>query len=275
MVDDTGHVVVFDPTKKQISLYANNLGTEQDIADSGEFNTLGHSPGISRNGAVIGFYGDINSAGATHWGTTTGPGIFVSIDLGGGSRNIIRIVGDQSNAELGYDVTGNKITFLPTGFNPNARVGVTDLDLGAAGIASDSLVVDFFGTPSGASRDNPAYPGHPLFFSNQQGLWTVRVDVENQLESPLAIVIHPRAAIRVAQIGDVIGGLTISQISVFDPIANAGADPAGNLRTMRRGDHYVTFWAADAAGNQMILRGSHLDSDQDGLLDPGRPTVLI
>ena len=267
MMDDAGEIVIYDSTKKQISLYSNNLATVKDIADSTDFTSLGQSPGISRNGSVIAFFGNINATGATHWKTTAGPGIFVSANLGGGAQQILRIAGNQTLPELGYDATGNKITFSSTGFNSSLRVGVADLDLGAAGIANDSFVVSFMGTPTAASRDNPAYPGHPLFFSNQQGLWTTRVDVENQLQSPFGIVFHPRGAIRVAQIGDAVQGLTISQISIFDPIALAGADDTGTLRTIRRGDHYVAFWVADASNNQMILRGSHLDSDQDGLLD--------
>jgi len=271
MMDDAGEIVIYDSTKKQISLYSNNLASVTDIADAtnltSDFTSLGQSPGISRNGSVIAFFGNINKTGAGKWKTTAGPGIFVSASLGAGARQILRIAGNQTLPELGYDATGNKITFSSAGFNSSLRVGVADLDLGAAGIANDSFIVSFIGTPTAASRDNPAYPGHPLFFSDQQGIWTTRVDVENELNSPFGIVFHPRGAIRVAQIGDLVQGLTISQISVFDPIALAGADDAGALRTMRRGDHYVAFWAADTSNNQMILRGSHLDSDQDGLLD--------
>lgn len=267
MMDDLGEIVVYDSTKSQISFYSNNLATVTDIADSTEFTALGQSPGISRNGSVIAFYGNINAAGATHWNTTAGPGVFVSVNLGGGAQKILRIAGNQTLPELGYDTAGNKITFSSTGFNPNQRVGVADLDLGVPGITNDSFIVSFIGTPTAASRDNPDYPGHPLLFSSQQGFWTTRVDVENQLQSPNAIVFHARGAIRVAQIGDLVQGLTINQISVFDSIALAGADDAGTLRTMRRGDHYVSFWVADASNNQMILRGAHLDSDQDGLLD--------
>ena len=75
------------------------------------------------------------------------------------------------------------------------------------------------------------------------------------------------------QIGDHIGPDTITGIGVYDPIANAAYDESGAIRTMRRGDHRVAFWASTAAG-QMIVRGNHLDSDQDGLLDHWESTGI-
>src|ERR1035438_3088742 len=42
---------------------------------------------------------------------------------------------------------------------------------------------------------------------------------------------------------------------------------------MRRGDHRVAFWASTAAG-QIVVRGNHLDSDQDGLLDHWETTGI-
>src|ERR1019366_5012054 len=75
------------------------------------------------------------------------------------------------------------------------------------------------------------------------------------------------------QIGDKIGGDTITGLSVYDPIAPAAYDESGNIRTMRRGDHRITFWASTNNG-QVILRGNHLDSDQDGLLDHWETTGI-
>jgi hypothetical protein len=79
-------------------------------------------------------------------------------------------------------------------------------------------------------------------------------------------VYHPTAPTGVAQIGDVIGGRTITGLYVFDQLAAATTDAAGNARAERRGDHRVAFWANTDAGN-MVVRASHLDSDEDGLLD--------
>ncbi|MEO8739000.1 MAG: PASTA domain-containing protein [Casimicrobiaceae bacterium] len=78
--------------------------------------------------------------------------------------------------------------------------------------------------------------------------------------------------IPVVQIGDTIksstGLHTVSAISVHDPLAQANYDGALVARTARLGDHRVVYYAqVDAGAKQLIVRGDHLDSDQDGLLD--------
>jgi hypothetical protein len=166
---------------------------------------------------------------------------------------------------LGFDALGNPITL--TSYGSDSRVGVANVDFGAAGIDDDSFVVSFIGTPSSASRDNPMLaPGTPLLFSAQQGLWTIRVDVQHQLTGALSRVYHPFTPIPAIQVGDHLGSDTVTGIGVYDPIANAAHDESGNIRTMRRGDHRVAFWASTSTG-QIIVRANHLDSDQDGLLD--------
>ena len=188
-------------------------------------------------------------------------------------------------AELGYDAAGKAIYFGLNGFSPNAdsRIGVINVDFGASGIDADTFVISFMGTPSSASRDNPCTedglcstplpPKTPLLFSGQLGLWTVRVDVEHvPINGGSAqLTYHSYGVIPVAQIGDHIGDLltghTLTGIGVFDPIAAAAKTDLGAVRTQRRGDHRMAFWASGSAGEQLIIRGSHLDSDQDGLLD--------
>jgi hypothetical protein len=99
MVADNGRVILraggnsTDP----IRLYEYNLSLPVDIAtvSPNTFASLGQSPGISDDGAVIVFYGDLTTAGATALQTTPGPGIFASIDIGGGTRRTIRIAGRQ------------------------------------------------------------------------------------------------------------------------------------------------------------------------------------
>jgi hypothetical protein len=188
-------------------------------------------------------------------------------------------------AELGYDASANPLYFAApgglNGFSPSAdsRIGIVNVDFGAPGIDNNTFVISFLGKPSGASRDNPCATaglcstvlpaGTPLLFSAQQGLWTVRVDVEhvpiNSSIPPLAY--HTYGVIPVAQVGDRLGTHTLATISVFDPIAAAAQTDAGVVRTQRRGDHRVAFWALGSSNEQLIVRGSHLDSDQDGLLD--------
>jgi hypothetical protein len=50
-------------------------------------------------------------------------------------------------------------------------------------------------------------------------------------------------------------------------LLDAARDENGSIRTMRRRDHRVAFWASTATGGDIIIRANHPDSDQDGLLD--------
>jgi len=294
MLDDNGNVLLYQLTTEpaggfQVMLYPKGLGTPTVIADYNNFSSIDTAPGISHDGMVIAFEGNLNAGGAAAYTTTTGPGIFAATNQGGGVWAITRVTGlqvpkstaagnqgglcvfgqaCQPAGELGYDASGNAIYFNPSGYGVGTRVGVMNLGLGAAGIANDTFVISFVGTPTEASRPNPVLNnGTPLFFSAQQGLWTIRVDVENQLSPPKAMVYHPRSAIKVVQINDKISGNVVNAIGPYDDIANAARDESGNIRTMRRGDHRVAFWASTASGTQFIARANHLDSDQDGLLD--------
>jgi uncharacterized repeat protein (TIGR01451 family) len=269
MVGDNGRVVVragglaTDP----ILLYQYNLTSPTSIASTvAGFTALGQSPGISDDGEVVAFYG-------VETGVTT-PGIFVSLDVGGGTRQFFRIAGGRQierpfsggnndgvcdsgetcdPGELGFTAAGTAISF--NSFDADSRIAVAHQAFPPAGIENDTLVVSFIGTPSSASSA-------PQYFSNQRGLWTIRVDIKNES----GIKVKPAMAIPVVQINDTIGTRTISNISVYDQVANALTDDSGNARTQQRGDHKVAFWAATSSGN-IIVRGSHLDSDQDGLPD--------
>ncbi|HEY1758522.1 MAG TPA: Ig-like domain-containing protein [Bryobacteraceae bacterium] len=277
------------------------------IADtaSSAWLSLDNDPGISKDGHIIVFQGTVSASQGLIIGTTPGPGIFAAIDTGTGFANAtyVRITGamvedvpadlaagnkNQSGycnptlletlkeickpaAELGFDASGTAITF--SSYGADSRVGVMDVDFGAAGIANDSFVVSFLATPSESSRANPALPTFPLLFSSALGLWTIRVDVQNQLDSPFAMVFHPFTPIPVVQVGDTLGSDIITGLSVYDPIAPAGYDETLAVRTMRRGDHRVAFWASTASG-QVIVRANHLDSDQDGLLDHWETTGI-
>ncbi len=96
------------------------------------------------------------------------------------------------------------------------------------------------------------------------------MDVEKQLKFPNLLAYHTTGPLRVAQVGDVMGNVTSGQqiidLNIHDGLARAGRDNLGIVRTERRGDHQVAFWAATAA-QEMVMRGVHIDSDLDGLLD--------
>ncbi len=307
MIADNGNVVIEvggsgGQSNSQILVYPSGLGSPFVIADTNtNWTSLDTLPGISRDGVVVAFQGSPNAVGAAAIGTTVGPGIFVAVDEGQGfgSPKIIRLTntlvedvradraankGNQDGfcdtaaneictpaAELGWDHTGNAITIAS--YPSGSRIGVAHVDFGAVGIDNDTFVVSFIATPSSASRSNPYVPGIPLLFSAQQGLWTIRVDVQNQLVAPFGRVYHQTSPIPVVQIGDRLGPDTVTGIAVYDPIANAAHDENGNIRTMRRGDHRVAFWASTNNG-QVIIRANHLDSDQDGLLDHWESTGI-
>jgi uncharacterized repeat protein (TIGR01451 family) len=288
-ISDNGSIVarIGVPPKTQIKLYGPGLTNPQTIADSSEFSSLDNAPGISRDGNVMVFIGTLNDTGAANHKINAGPGVFAYTTGGsqvrvtgrryevlntGGNNDLICDPGETCRdfAELGFDATGNPITFAS--YPADTRVSVSNLDLGAAGLTNDSFVVAFEATPSSASRSNPMLnPTMPLLFSGQKGLWTVRVDVENELAGYKLRKYHPYCGIPVIQVGDRLQTPSqfhvISDISVGDQIGFAARNENGTIRTMRRGDHRVAFWASTAAGAQIIVRGNHTDSNQDGLLD--------
>jgi hypothetical protein len=267
MIADDGAVIVragnlaTDP----IRLYQNDLSpaTAQVVADAGAgFTSLGRSPGISDDGAVVAFAGDRGN----------GQGIFLRF-TSGGLGPVFRVAGENGGtptAELGYDDGASAINIAA--IDLDQRVGVARLSLGAAGFAEDVLYVTFVGTPSGASRDNPALPGvQPLLFSASKGLWTVRIDLDAPLDGSGGSAFHLNSPLPVVQVGDRIpspaGECQVSDLGLYDPVAVAARDDGGAVRTQRRGDHRVAFWASCAGGGAMVVRASHIDSDQDGLLD--------
>jgi hypothetical protein len=300
MLDDNGDVLLYQLTTQpaggfQVMLYQSGLINPTVIADYNNFTSIDSAPGISHDGMVVAFQGNLNAAGAAALKTTAGPGIFAATNEGAGVWHITRVTniqvetpksGGNNNgvcdpgetcqpaAELGYDDAGNPIYFNSTGYGVGTRVAVMNLGLGATGIDDDTFVISFVGTPTSASRPNPVLKnGTPLFFSASQGLWTIRVDVQHDLAQATTRVYHPRTALPVAQINDRIAGNVITGIGAYDDLANAAKDENGNIRTMRRGDHRLAFWASFSSG-QMIVRANHLDSDQDGLLDHWETTGI-
>ena len=276
MVADNGTVVVRAGglSTHPILMYQYNLTSPVSIASSTTgFTTLGRSPGISDDGDVVVFYG-VQGSGA---------GIFASLNMGGPTREFFRIAGGRQvedipvvggnddgvcdtgetckAGELGFDAAGNPLFF--SSFDADSRVAVAHQSFAPAGLENDTFVISFIGTPNAATST-------PQIFSAQKGLWTIRVDVKQEGGS---LRIKPYAAIPVIQVNDAIGTFNITNVAVYDQIANALTNDAGTARTQHKGDHKVAFWAATNAGN-IIVRGSHLDSDEDGLLDHWESTGI-
>jgi hypothetical protein len=277
MIADDGRVVVrggFTPVKP-IEVYDYALSSPDRVADSSmEFTWLGARPAISDDGKVVVFTGERGH----------GPGLFLRIDEGSGfaaSNVLVGVAGENATdprPELGYGptrvetdpATGQpRIVRTPLYFQSidiDRRLDVVHLERGSPGFVDDSVVISFIGTPSAASLENPVVPGSPLLFSGTEGLWTIRVDFE-ELPQGGGLAAHPRSALPVAQIGDVLHGARIESIEVYDPLALAAQDRQGNDRTHQgRGDHRVVFGARTSIG-PIIVRASYLDTDDDGLLD--------
>jgi hypothetical protein len=277
-----GGNIVFEESGKILAANYDLTVIQEVAGPSNGFVSVGKSPGISDDGKIVVFYGELNPAWATYHETTPGPGVFAAVEESPVSPSprvftIVRVTG--RTAELGYsavDITSpvpKPIDFKPDGYDPDSRISVLRQDLGKpspfSDFPGDSFVVSFMATPSAPSRLNPA-TGKPFFFTGQKGLWTVRVDVEPNL-SPMHSLLtnyHTTMPQPVVQIGDVISGGSVKDIGVYDSIAAASTDDLGNPRPVapRRGDHRVVFWVDTDAGH-MIVGASRLDSDEDGLLD--------
>ncbi len=262
MIANNGKIIVRagNTATSPINLYSSSLSLVQTIADSSMgFTTLGQAPGISDDGKVVVWAGDRGN----------GPGIFARFDDGSGTFGAIqRIAGENAgtggtNPELGFDASGGNLYF--SSFSIDSRVGVAHKDFGLAGLVGDTVEVAFIGTPNAASVTNNK-TSSPLLFSNQLGLWSQRIEMENKLTGTATFVAHPDSALPVVQVGDMLGGSVVTGVTINDPIALANKDDTGVNRTDRPGDHRLTFVATTAAGAE-VVRASHLDSDEDGLLD--------
>ncbi|MGH9866670.1 MAG: FG-GAP-like repeat-containing protein [Candidatus Polarisedimenticolia bacterium] len=272
MIANDGRVVVRAGLRDDspIEVFSRGLSVSERIAgpDVG-FTRIGGFPAISDDGRAVAFLGDRGD----------GEGLFLSIDDGDGyaaSGFILRVAGENAtpHPELGYalpvttlEADGQVRDDLPplffASFDFRQRLGITHVEKGRPGFVDDSVIIAFIGRPNAASRPNPVVPGSPLLFSNKEGLWTVRVDFEEHPGTGLLIA-QPRSAIPVVQVGDMIEGALVSSVSIYDPLAAARTDLGAFERG--RGDHQVAFSVTTSAGRR-IVRATHLDTDEDGLLD--------
>ncbi|MEZ5301868.1 MAG: IPT/TIG domain-containing protein [Verrucomicrobiales bacterium] len=183
---------------------------------------------------------------------------------------------DESEV-IACDEEGNPITFSE--FDFDQRVGVIHQTAPppAAGFDSDwdgdRVTLVFVATPSGASIENSARRPWPLYFSQNKGIWTIQVELERDLSPsgspPSYRTVNTNAAspVPVAQLADVIGGESIDDFTLYDPIAIPHRDAGGNVHDPVPGDHCVAFSALTASGSVKVVRAIQIDSDRDGLLD--------
>ncbi len=271
MIADDGSIVVGPApfSNEAITVYSNDFSNPKIIADPGTFVQLGRSPGISDDGNVVAFVGDRGN----------GLGVFISVRNSTGFSEPILVAGENTGSiapkvELGYDGDVDRIYLNQ--FDLDSRVGVIHMELGQAGASENSIVVSFIATPSAASRTNPTTQ-KPFAHTSQQGLWSVKVDADQPLTnlSPQGngpITYHATSPLPVIQINDVIHSpfsqpFRVSGISIYDPLATAAYNVDGSSRVIQRGDHRLAFRVVNNSGETMVVRASHLDTDQDGLLD--------
>jgi hypothetical protein len=267
IADDGSVVARVGPAGTQADpiIYYNPAGSPTTIASSGTgWTELGRAPGISADGSIV------------VWSGNRGNGLGVFAARVSSPSNVTRIAGENAtitNPDLGYDAAGMDIFLTFTAAQRDSRVGIALQETAGPGLtAGNSFVVTFQGTPSAGSIDNPTLaPGTPLFFSNQAGLWAVRVDLENELDPAGPLVLNANSATPVAQIGETLhtpsGSFAINGITeLYDPIANVALDSTGMPRTQRRGDHQIAFRATSGA-NTIVIRAVQRDSDEDGLYD--------
>jgi|GEM_PF-2449974 len=295
MVADNGRIIVRagNNTTDPIRLYEYNLSTHTDLAvvSPTTFSSLG-IPGISDDGEIVVFAGILNQSGPTPnynnvYNTTSGPGIFAVVNIGQTTQRIIRVANRQIEnvrlvggnndgvcdeleavpptgptlcqaGELGFDAANNPL-FLNS-FDMDSRVAVIHQSLGAANLQDDTIVVSFTATPNAGSPP-------PAIFSNNTGLFTVRVDFRREGNVDRE---KPRRPTPVIQIGDRIGTHTVNQFSVYDPLARAASDA---IRGERAGDHRLAF-LADTSGGQMIVRATQTNNDEDALFDHWESTGI-
>ncbi len=255
---DNGRIVVFsDPGDEGLwesTLIATTVGSD--------WLNLGNTPGISDNGRVVAFVGEHRVAG---------PGIYIAVAVGAfrAGFQLRRVFG--INDIIAYDENGDPITFAS--FEFVNRVGVLHQERGSPGLKDDCILLVFSATPIRASRDNPAAPGRPLLFSEKRGIWSLRVDIEEELRNPPVLQYHATTPVPVLQEGDVIDGGTVEGLTLYDPLSLPAVGSDGAPHVPQPGDHYVAFSALTDQGVK-VVRGARLDTDGDGLMDHWETTGI-
>ncbi len=108
-ISDNGRIVVRagNQASSPIWVYGYDLtsAAPEDVAymqgASPCFSAVGRSPGISADGQIVAFYGNLTLAGADQWGLTPGPGIFASVQIGP-EWTIHRVAGVGGDDPAGY-----------------------------------------------------------------------------------------------------------------------------------------------------------------------------
>jgi hypothetical protein len=226
LIADNGNVIVTQrgsqgSSERILNLYNNDLDLIQTIAATGpNFSQLGTSPGISDDGQVVTFYGDLSVPGAATLGLSPGPGIFASIDTTSG-RKIQRVAGIAGNGFLDPGETFDDV-------NGNSIFDVGEIDIGPfSSFGSNSRV--------GVNSVGNAYDANVAYIafdnSGNEGVYTSRISLLDPQNLTFAVS-EPRSVIKV---GDAFPNTTsiVQDVEIYDPINTLGQ---------------VAFWANTTVG---------------------------
>jgi hypothetical protein len=236
LMADDGSIIVRagNQTTSPIRLYSYDLQSSQTIADASMgFTALGRSPGISDDGSIVAFYGDLSAVGASALGMTPGPGIFASIKQGG-SWALQRVAGIAGNGQLdpgetfndangnGKFDSGESDSGIFTNFSADTRVGVN-------------------------STRTVAYIGFDQ--SGQKGIYTSRLNFFSvDLSNPQLFTVSGPPTPVVTQ-GTTINNLgSVQDVNIFDPLF----DP----REEKHNQSEVAFWMQTTSGVQAAIRAA-------------------
>lgn len=241
----------------RIAVFAEDAGWNEALIAStagGEWDELCNAPGISDSGEVVAFTGRKRGEN---------PALYISLVSAGFPMNVTTLPIIGLRDFIAYDENAQPVTFAA--FNMLDRVAVLHQAFDPPGLDGDTLIIAFKATPARASRPNPALGGHPFLFSDQEGIWTLRIDLESCLAGG-NVIAHDYSPTPVVQVGDTIGGSTVEDCVLYDPLSAPAVDLDLQPYTYSRGDHFVAFSIQTASGVQ-VVRAARLDDDSDGLMD--------
>ena len=231
MLADDGTTVIRSggASTTPIRVYGSTLNQIVELASSPAFTAIGRNPSISDDGSVIAFAGNRGD----------GPGLFISCRSGSSFQTPIRIAGENGNNPLltaSPELGGNGAAPIYfESFDLDSRIGVYSDTTRATGARDNTVIVTFVATPSAASPSN-----NPVAFTSGRGIWTIRVyrapDVTVQRATP------------VIQIGDLIDGVSVTDLSIHDPIAGVLLPTTPPITR-----HHVAFWAMTSNGPRVAL----------------------
>jgi hypothetical protein len=225
-----GQTVLFDP----IILVGDGVQPARSAIAEGRVDGFGalSAPDISPPGDAIVFVGDLNDTA----------GLFVSIRTPGGSWQApVAIEGPSVAGDLAALVLD--------------RPTVAQISSGPVGPEGDRLLISVRGNERDSGGTGP------------EAVVVVPVDIRASGDALAPYALAVGLPVRVAQIGDVVGGRTISRLDLGDSLALA-TSPAF------AGDHWVAFYAEAADGSNMHVRAQALPAPEAAVV-PGGPGNAI